>query len=66
MGFFKESDSSGGGGLLVAATDAPARAHTSDDQATLARQPSAAVFAGPYSPLTPGGRETSAPIPQGF
>jgi hypothetical protein len=40
-------------GILVVAAYAPARAHTSDDQATLARQPSAAVFAGPYSPLTP-------------
>src|SRR5579864_3735956 len=41
-------------GLLFSAGYAPARAQTSDDQATRARQPSAAVFAGPYSALTPG------------
>ena len=40
-------------GLLVAAAYAPARAQTSDDRATSAPRPSAAVFAGPYSPLTP-------------
>ena len=41
-------------GLLFSAGYAPARAHASDVQATLAPQPSAAVFAGPYSALTPG------------
>ena len=40
-------------GLLVAAAYAPARAQTSDDRATSAPPPHAAVFAGPYSPLTP-------------
>ena len=40
-------------GLLLSAPYAPARAQMSDDRATLASSQEAAVFTGPYIPLTP-------------